>query len=399
MVLLLLLFRLLLYLSMGVIGSLIGGLFGVGSTIATNRANAKNVAATNQANKEIAQMNNEWSAEQAAIQRDWESDQVDKQNKWNLEQWNRENEYNSASAQRERLEAAGLNPYNMMGGDAGTAGSITSASPNGVQPPTAQAYQHVPTHYEYDFSSVMDAINSYYQNRNTEEDTRGKSLDNNIVEHFGPDEAKARIANLLGGRYELLTSEYQNGRKNAAIDLLGAGISKTMKEVDAIDSYTEMNYARAFAERMSGKGQRILNKYLDAREQADLSIRSASIYRLYTEGKLNEATAEQRIASTILMQAETKGRKISNRIARQTAASVITAMNEENEHRGRYYSQLRKYARALADNDANLSNIEKDLKDLESAKRYDRTQSYGKLMPYFNAINDAFKILRGRFDQ
>lgn len=384
---------------MGAIGSLVGGLFKLGGSLLNNRANAKNIAATNQANKEIAQMNNEWSAEQAAIQRQWESDQVDKQNKWNLEQWNRENEYNSASAQRERLEAAGLNPYNMMGSDAGTAGSITSASPNGVQPPTAQAYQHVPTHYQYDFSSVMDAINSYYENRNTEEDTRGKNLDNNIVEQFGSDEARARIANLLGGRYEWLTSEYQDGRKNAAIDLLGAGISKTMKEVDAIDSYTEMNYARAFAERMSGEGQRILNKYLDSQQQADLGIKAASTYRLYTEGKLNEATAKQRIASTILMQAKTRGQNISNRIAQQTAASVITAMNEENMHRGRYYSQLRKYARALADNDANLSNIENDLKKLERDKRYDRTQSYGKLMPYYNSINDVFKILRGQFDR
>lgn len=384
---------------MGAIGSLVGGLFKLGGSILSNRANARNIAATNQANKEIAQMNNEWSAEQAAIQRQWESDQVDKQNEWNLEQWNRENEYNSASAQRERLEAAGLNPYNMMGSDAGTAGSITSASPNGVQPPTAQAYQHVPTHYQYDFSSVMDAINSYYENRNTEEDTRGKNLDNNIVEQFGSDEARARIANLLGGRYEWLTSEYQDGRKNAAIDLLGAGISKTMKEVDAIDSYTEMNYARAFAERMSGEGQRILNKYLDSQQQADLGIKAASTYRLYTEGKLNEATAKQRIASTILMQAKTRGQNISNRIAQQTAASVITAMNEENAYRGRYYSQLRKYARALADNDANLSNIENDLKKLERDKRYDRTQSYGKLMPYYNSINDVFKILRGQFDR
>lgn len=384
---------------MGAIGSLIGSLFGLGSTIKTNKANAENIAATNQANKEIAQMNNEWSAEQAAIQRDWESAQVDKQNKWNLEQWNRENEYNSASAQRERLEAAGLNPYNMMGSDAGTAGSITSASPNGVQPPTAQAYQHVPTHYQYDFSSVMDGINSYYQNRNTEEDTRGKNLDNNIVEQFGPDEAKARIANLLGGRYEWLTSEYQTGRKNAAIDLLGSGISKTMKEVDAIDSYTEMNYARAFAERMSGRGQQILNKYLDARQQADLAIKSASVYRLYTEGKLNEATAKQRIADTILIQTKTTGRNISNRIAQQTAASVISVMNEENAHKSRYYSQLRKYARALADNDANLSNIEKDLKELEYSRRYNRSQNYGGVQQFLNAINDAFKIYHGQFDE
>ncbi len=43
--------------------------------------------------------------------------------------WNRENEYNTASAQRARLEEAGLNPYLMMsGGSAGVAGSAGASS-------------------------------------------------------------------------------------------------------------------------------------------------------------------------------------------------------------------------------------------------------------------------------
>lgn len=346
-------------------GALLGGASGLLGNVMTNASNKKAAKIMSASNERIAQMNNEWSAEQAAINRAWQSEERDSQNQWNLDQWNRENEYNSASSQRKRLEEAGLNPYNMMSGNAGTAGSITSSEVNATDAPTAQPYQHVEPHYNYNFSSVADAINSYYQNKAITEDTRGKAIGNDINFEFGRDEMRARIAGLVGGNYEWLTSTYQNGRKNAAFDLLGAGISKTMKEVDAIDSNIELNYADAFVKNMSGKAQQILNKYLDASQQAELAIKAASQYRLVTEGKLNESTAVQRIADTILTQAKTKGQQISNRIAQQTASSVITAMNEENMYKGRYYSQLRKYARALADNDMNLSNIEKDLKELE----------------------------------
>lgn len=379
--------------------ALVSGGAGLLGNIMSNASNKKAAKIMSASNEKIAQMNNEWSAEQAAINRDWQSEQRDAQNQWNLDQWNRENEYNSASSQRKRLEEAGLNPYNMMSGDAGTAGSVTSSQVNATDAPTAQPYQHIEPHYQYDFSSIADAINSYYQNENVSSDTVRKGLDNSIIDQFGKDEARARIGNLLGGNYEWLTSTYQNGRKNAAFDLLGAGISKTMKEVDSIDSYIEMNYAKAFSERMSGRGQEVLNKYLDASQQAELAIKAASQYRLLTEGKLNEATVKQRIASSILTEAKTKGQKISNRVAEQTAASVISSMNEEHMHKARYYSQLRKYARALANNDANLSNIEKDLKQLEYDKKFSRTQSYGKLNQYYNAINDVFKVFKGQFDK
>lgn len=62
-------------------------------------------------------------------QNEWNNQQRVAQNNWNLQQWNRENEYNSAQSQRQRLEAAGLNPYLMMqGGDAGSASSLTGQS-------------------------------------------------------------------------------------------------------------------------------------------------------------------------------------------------------------------------------------------------------------------------------
>lgn len=48
------------------------------------------------------------------------------QQDWNVEQWNRENLYNSPLAQKERLEAAGINPYSVLsqgGADTGNASS------------------------------------------------------------------------------------------------------------------------------------------------------------------------------------------------------------------------------------------------------------------------------------
>ena len=78
----------------------------VGGAVSTNKTNKNNMA--------INQMNNDFNAAEAQKARDFQ-----------LDMWNRENEYNTASAQRQRLSQAGLNPYLMMsGGNAGTASSF-----------------------------------------------------------------------------------------------------------------------------------------------------------------------------------------------------------------------------------------------------------------------------------
>lgn len=158
----------------GVVGSAIGA----GSSLI---GGASTTHMQNQANKEIAQMNNAFNEKmfdkqiaynkemyQTQLGDQWKFYNDQKANAWNLyednkayqtEMWNKQNEYNDPSAQRERLEAAGLNPYMMMnGGSAGVAGSVSgtqgsapSAGPpsaQGVQPPTA-------TPYSADYSGVM----------------------------------------------------------------------------------------------------------------------------------------------------------------------------------------------------------------------------------------------------
>ena len=91
--------------------------------MSTSRKNTKD---TNQTNLEIAQMGNEYNMAM-----------LDKQIQEQWKMWQAENEYNSASAQRARLEAAGLNPYLMMdGGNAGSASSMTAPAAQGAIVPT-----------------------------------------------------------------------------------------------------------------------------------------------------------------------------------------------------------------------------------------------------------------------
>lgn len=93
-------------------GSLIGGLFSSSGSRYAARKQLQAVRETNAANLQIAQQNNAF----------------------NERMWNMQNEYNTPSAQRARLEAAGINPYLMLDGSStGVAQSAPTADTSGTQ--------------------------------------------------------------------------------------------------------------------------------------------------------------------------------------------------------------------------------------------------------------------------
>lgn len=67
----------------------------------------------------------------AEHQNQWNKDAATIANQRDIENWNRQNEYNSPSAQRARLEAAGINP-SILGGSGGSSGNATSPPPSKV---------------------------------------------------------------------------------------------------------------------------------------------------------------------------------------------------------------------------------------------------------------------------
>lgn len=93
-------------------GSLIGGLFSSSGSHYAARKQLQAVRETNAANLQIAQQNNAF----------------------NERMWNMQNEYNTPSAQRARLESAGINPYLMLDGSStGVAQSAPTADTSGTQ--------------------------------------------------------------------------------------------------------------------------------------------------------------------------------------------------------------------------------------------------------------------------
>lgn len=105
-----------------VAGSVIGGLFQNAAIDKQNEANARE-----------NQKNRDFNARQAELAYERQRAIIDANN-----------EYESAKAQRERLEAAGLNPYLMMdGGSAGsaTSASVTPATSSGSIPMQARRYE------------------------------------------------------------------------------------------------------------------------------------------------------------------------------------------------------------------------------------------------------------------
>ena len=92
-----------------------------------------------------------------------------------------------------------------------------------------------------------------------------------------------------------------------------------------------------FAERLSAaqetqillnsEAQRILNRYLDEQQQADLFLKGQTLTNLQLNGALTEKQIQTELQRAILTAVQASGQKISNDIAESTADSLIKASN------------------------------------------------------------------------
>lgn len=350
----------------------ISGLLGSGISGGMSKRAAK---AYNKGQKEIAQMNNEWNAQQAAINREWQTSERDAQNQWTLEQWNRENEYNSPAAQRARLEEAGYNPY-MNGLDGNTAGTgVTSAGVSGVGNPTAEMPNQVPAAFNMDFSSIGNAINSYYQNQLLANQSKGKDIENTFDFQFGSDFRKAQIASLIDGRFEFLNPSYRNLRDLYAPQQAITDLSRSRQELAGLRTQTQLTAAQAFLTGLQGKAQEIMNKYLLAQQQMQLYSYSANLFSQYAQGLLSLATIKNRLAEYNESLARTRGLNISNEQSEKLSEYFIRAMKEEYQANAAYYRSYKSIAGAVATGrgnldiyDSQLSRLQRDMQELFASR-------------------------------
>jgi hypothetical protein len=289
------------------------GLFdAIASTVGNLTDNVVGMVNQNHQNKFNLRMmreQNDFNAKQASLQRDWQEDM-----------WNKNNEYNSP----ESMISRGLNPF--VGSSAGAGVSRSPASGGAVATaapvPSMQAFRP-------NFSNVFQSLASLAQAKASEASASESGARTNQVNTLTP---------LLSDYYKGLTNW-----KNLAIGESGYWNKTTGRISAALDQSTEaQNLKNAqFAERISAAqetqillnsdAQRIMNKYMDQNQQADLLIKAQTLANLQSQGALTEKQIQTEIQRAILTAAESSGKKIDNRVAAETADSLIKAAKASNE--------------------------------------------------------------------
>lgn len=283
----------------------LGGIIAAGASLAGNAIGASSQNKTNQTSIDINRENNAFNAEQAQIQRDWQE-----------KMWGMNNSYNSPNAMISR----GLNPF--VQGSAAMAGSRAPASGGAAASaspaPSLQAYRP-------DFSDVGSALASMAQARaamlNAEQNA---SLTPYKIDQIRGATDYRNIAIGESGYWSA-----SSGRRSALLDQ-----SKEYQELKNMEFAGRLTSAQEAQILLDSQSQQILNKYLDEQQQADLFIKGQTLANLYAQGALSEAQYKNQMAQAVKASAETNGIRISNKIAEQTADSLIYANIQANRAKG-----------------------------------------------------------------
>lgn len=302
----------------GVVSSAIGA----GSSLIGGVAST---AAQNAANKEIAQMNNAFNEKmfdkQVAYNKEmyqqqlgdqWKFYNDSKQNAWDLvenhqqfqtDMWNKNNEYNSASAQRERLEAAGLNPYLMMnGGSAGTAQAMSGsagAAPSGAAPSAQGVTPPTATPYSADYSGITAGLGRAIDVLSSMPDRKVKEAQADNLRIEGKYIAGKAMAQILQMKTEAKTKEAR-----LALDKLIADFDNNLKVSNM--AVNEQNIAESKARTQLAVTENFMRQkqleWLPMHQKIELAQAAADIALKRSTGNLNNVKAQheiKKIAETV----------------------------------------------------------------------------------------------------
>lgn len=284
---------------------IVGGLIAAGASLAGNAIGASSQSSANDANVEINRQNNQFNADQAAMQRQWQTDM-----------WNRNNRYNSPN----EMISRGLNPF--IGSNVGAGVSKSPASggvaASAAPAPSLQAFRP-------DFSDVGTALASMAQ-------ARAAMINAENNSKLVPYEVNKILGDTNYRNIGIGQSGYWNastGRESALLDQ-----SKEYQELKNMEFVGRLTQAQEAQILLDADAQQILNKYLDEQQQADLFIKGQTLANLYAQGALTEAQYKTEMVKAVKLSVETNGLRIQNRIAEETADSLIYANIQSNRARG-----------------------------------------------------------------
>lgn len=272
----------------------------IGNVVSTNKTNNNNMA--------INRMNNEFNAAEAQKVRDFQ-----------LDMWNRENEYNTASAQRQRLSAAGLNPYLMMsGGNAGTASSAGSTSPASAASPLSMQRQ--------DFSGFSNTLSTALQIANQTKETNANVQSLQSQKSLFDAQANSILSNVDWWK---LGPEYKKWSQMTGLARAGLQFQTDRQNLRNMQWSGNLIQAQHIGALLDNQSKQVLNKYLDEGQRLQLDLMAAQYYDAMASGHLKYQQAKSEITKRLVMAAEAKGLQINNKIAENTADSYMKALNAE----------------------------------------------------------------------
>lgn len=292
----------------------IGSLFSaIGNAFAT--------ADTNDSNERQAQLNRSFQRQEAQKTRDWQE-----------KMWNEQNEYNSPEAMISR----GLNPF--VQNASGTGASVpTGAQAGSVSTPSMQAPH-------FDFSSVDQALASFAQAK--------KALsESNQIDTLTP----YMVDKILGDTNFRNIGIGQSGYWNKETGRISAELDQSMERQRLENAVTagKLSAAQTTQVYLQCDAQSVLNKYMDAQQQADLFTKSQYLYNLVQQGALTKQQVRTEMKRAIQISAQTLGQKIDNSIALRTADALISATNMA--YYTQYYDSLWDYKNVGARKDVEYS--------------------------------------------
>ncbi len=268
--------------------------------------------------------------------RRWQEDMFKKETDYNTEMWNKQNEYNSASAQRSRLEQAGLNPYLMMNGsDAGTASSTTS--------PTAGTPSTTPSDYSAITNGIGNAAQMYLNSNQQASQTellRQQVEAQRIANKYSELDILSKIRNMDA---DTKGKEQHSAYEKYLTDFGLASWNSDMTYKSYQNEYMKNSAEKALQDSLvSQMNVGLLAKELngfDEKRKAELKQIAASTYAAYASGQLSYESAKTQIAQQLLIgsqgayvDSQTEGQKTQNYINKKSAnyqaARIMHEMSE-----------------------------------------------------------------------
>lgn len=328
----------------GAVGSAIGAgaslIGGAGTTVAQNAAN-----------KEIAQMNNAFNEKmfdkQVAYNKEmyqqqlgdqWKFYNDSKQNAWDLvanqqqfqtDMWNKNNEYNSASAQRERLEAAGLNPYMMMnGGSAGTAQTMSGsagAAPSGGAPSAQGVTSPTATPYSADYSGITAGLGRAIDVLSSMPDRKVKEAQADNLRIEGKYIAGKAMAQILQMKTEAKTKEAR-----LALDKLIADFDNNLKVSNM--AVNEQNIAESKARTQLAVTENLMRQqelsFLPQAQKLQLAQGAADIAFRYSQKNLTDKQARHEVEKLAETVVRANGQALQNQFDADTYNNRVKQVQE-----------------------------------------------------------------------